>query len=267
MLEKTFATNGTVDLEINVACDVVLTQSEDDNEVRVTIEGDEQSLEEFEIHQSSDRTVTVKQNQGRFTNNFGNSNVVIGNGMSVTQVNGATYINNVRAGNSVHIGEIYINGKRVTNEFDDQDFKPIQPTKVTVYCPESISLDLDLRGQATFKSQVHLTEATIDCSGQVKVAITSVEDLNLDVSGQSTFLVSDAQGKLIVDVSGQSQIEVDGAFDKVSVDVSGQSSVVTRGICHGNYIADASGMGRISHYGTVEGRVKKDCSGMGSINV
>ena len=244
MLEQTFAIDGQAELQIDVACDLKIEKSSD-GRVHVIVKGDEEVLEGFEINQYED-CVVIKQGTTWFGDSY--QNVVVGN---VTQINGATYLNNCRASN-IHIGEVYsevyVNGQRVSRDYESEDFAPTEPTSVTVWCPEATGLDLDIRGQSKFISTGELGDTSIECSGQVAASIKYVRDFNLDVAGQCT-------------------VAVNGQFEKIIADVSGQSDVNTYGICSGKYFADASGMSTITHYGEVLGLVRKERSGMATINI
>lgn len=256
MLNKTFQISGQPNLEIDVSCNVRIQPSQSSYEIHIEAEGDERALEQLEVLQVSDRTVVVQQ-----------SNVIFGNSMSVTQVNGTTYIN---SGRVVNIGErvvgaVYVNGKKVSG--GDVDIEEYDPINVTIWCPPEAILQLDIGGEAVFVSTISLAHTTIDGSGCAQVAIADVEDLIVDVSGCVKMKVANVSGRLSVDAAHSCNLSFDGNYEMVMVDALGACHINTYGTCRGNYVVDASGACHVTHHGKIEGRVKRDVSGVARVNV
>lgn len=146
MLKREFEVTEAPELEISVACNVRIEPTNYDS-VYVTAIGDESQLEKLEVYQQGD-TIIIRQELPSYS--FGNGNVVIGgSGMTVTQINGVTYIN---SGRNVHVGEVYVNGQRVQTGGYGENAEQFEPVEITIYCPAGADLDLDLSGEAAFLS-------------------------------------------------------------------------------------------------------------------
>lgn len=238
----------------------VLNDKEGD--VVVTQDGDT-----LKIRTKKVRATTVITNSGRTVINSGNATSFQSsiNGTVVNVSEGVTYIESL---NGACIGDVYVNGKKVSVSTDNAE--KVELIKIIVYMPldELVSLSANLKNQANLTCDAHIYDCELKIEGTGNANLHYARHLKASIEGCGNLTCKNfLGGKLQINVSGKCDANIKGEFSKVLALVSGQGDIVTSGNVKGDYTALVSGMGNIKHYGKIEGDVIKNMSGMGSINI
>lgn len=257
MKNDLFQVSGSPTIELAVSCDVLIEESHG-SQVSVQIEGSEDAIAQFKVKQLGN-TISVEQERTRGSGNiFTVGSTVMnmsGDGMSVSSINGNTYI----SGGS---GKVFVNGKAVDLGASVSETK----VRLLISTPSGGGLEAKLQGSTVLVSTCYFDEAFVEIEGSSSAALYS-GSLDIRVSGGAKIKAKLNAGELTASVAGSADIEVLGSMSKASVNISGSGKVVTVGDCVGDYRADVSGSGKVTHRGSIGGRIRKSVSGSGSINL
>jgi hypothetical protein len=245
-------------LVLDVACDVEIRQSRD-----FSVELIGQTAEkDISISQSGgDLKISQKSSGGgvSFSNVFSGNVVMSGSGnVSVSSVGGKSVV--------IRNGEVYINGKRVTEDGSVDSSTAPTPPRIVIHCPDGLSLDASMTGDGKLASLACWKTANLRTLGCGDAAIVA-KKLKVKISGSSDVMVVCKGGGFNAQISGSGDIRAQGEFEDVDLSISGSGSISTSGRIAGDLDASVSGSGRISHSGHVQGRKSQRVTGTGRISI
>jgi Putative auto-transporter adhesin, head GIN domain len=242
-------------LILDVACDVEIRQSRD---FSVELIGQDAEKNISINPNGGDLKISQKNAGGGFS--FSNGNVVMsGSGnISVSRGGGKSVV--------IRNGEVYINGKRVSEDGSiDSSPAPIPP-RIVIHCPDGLSLDASMTGDGKLASLACWKTANLRTLGCGEAAIVA-KKLKVKISGSSHVMVVCKGGGFNAQISGSGDIRAQGEFEDVDLSISGSGNISTSGRIAGDLDASVSGSGRISHSGHVQGRKSQRVTGTGRISI
>ena len=238
MITKSFS--NIQEIEITSSTKVTITKS---SEFKVKVLGDE--ADKVKISQSG---------------NILNINDTSENQNNISISGNSIFIGNVVGGN-FSIGEVYINGKRVNSSNFVEDKNPVE---IEIECPDNLSLNCTLRGNASLTSIPEFNKVKFNGSGACNVQIAA-QSGKFKISGSGDIKYKSLGGNLNVVLSGSSEIKAIGKFNDIDASISGSGELVTEGEVKGDYDVSVSGVGKVRHQGIILGQKSKSVSGCASV--
>lgn len=253
MLVKSFL--GVQSIEIESTANVFITTG---SEFQVKILGDD--AEKVKISQS-DSVVSI--NYVQVSNGI---SFISGSNISIGNISGSA--SNVSIGSkgkniSIINGEVFINGKKV-EEPDTPNTPTKKPVEIELQCPNNLSIDCVLSGDATLTSTPEFDKARITLQGNCDANLQA-KSCRFKISGCGDVEYKSLGGNLKANISGSGEIKASGSFNDIDASISGSGELITDGHVKGDYDVSVSGTGEVRHSGTISGQKSKSISGCGSV--
>lgn len=261
MLVRNFSDVHSIEIESTANISIV-----EGLEFQVKVTGDD--VEKVKVVESAG-TVTINYSVPS-NNNFSfisGNNISIG---SIGSINGNVNIGG--RGKNISIinrtceiinGEVFINGKKV-EEPDSPNTPTKTPVEIEIQCPNNLSVNCVLSGDATLTSTPEFDEARITLQGSCSAKLSS-KSARFKISGCGEVEYKSLGGNLKAHISGSGEIKATGSFNDIDASISGCGELITGGHVKGDYDVSISGTGEVRHQGTIAGHKSKSVSGCGSV--
>lgn len=136
----------------------------------------------------------------------------------IYETNYGIRIDTIRNSNSVFMGDMYVNGKRIKGD-------PIEG-KLIIKVPNSISVHIQNHGAGKGSINVPIDEITTDIHGSLDVTCGTVANSNIEIHGSGDVHISEITESFVGEIHGSGDIKIDsGEIDEIKIAIHGSGTV------------------------------------------